>query len=64
MVGIKDSVLGVRKEEVLEKFLTQMPTKFEIEDHGICEISGVFIETEEGSIKAKKIEPIYKEVEV
>ncbi len=64
MVGIKDSVLGVRKDEVLEKFLTQMPAKFEIEDHGICEISGVYIETEEGSIKAKKIEPIYREVEV
>jgi len=64
MVGIKDSVLGVRKEEVLEKFLNQMPTKFQIDDHGICEISGVFIESFSGSIKAKKIELIYKEVEV
>ena len=64
MVGIKDSVLGVRKEEVLEKFLNQMPTKFQIDDHGICEISGVFIESFSGPIKAKKIELIYKEVEV
>lgn len=64
MVGVKDSVLGVRKDEVLEKFLTQMPTKFEIDDHGICEVSGALIESEEESIKAKKIEPIYREVEV
>lgn len=64
MVGIKDSVLGVRKDEVLNKFLTQMPSKFEIEDHGVCEISGVFVETEEGSIKAQKIKQIYEEIEV
>jgi hypothetical protein len=64
MVGIKDSVLGVRKDEVLEKFLTQMPTKFEIEDNGLCEVSGVYIESEESSIKAKKIESIYREIEV
>ena len=64
MVGIKDSVLGVRKDEVLEKFLTQMPAKFEIEDHGLCEISGVFVESFDDSIKAKKIELIYEEVEV
>ncbi|NQU99240.1 MAG: YmdB family metallophosphoesterase [Parcubacteria group bacterium] len=64
MVGIKDSVLGVGKEEVLAKFLTQMPAKFQIEDHGVCEVSGVYIESKEGSIKAKKIESIYEEVEV
>lgn len=64
MVGIKNSVLGVRKEEVLNKFLTQMPAKFEIEDHGLCEVSGVFIESFEDSLKAKKIELIYEETEV
>lgn len=64
MVGIKDSILGVKKEQVLEKFLTQIPTKFEIEDHGICEVNGVFVESFDDSTKAKKVERIYQEVEV
>ena len=64
MVGLKDSVLGVNKKEVLEKFLSQMPSKFEIDDHGMCEVSAFLIESDDESMKAKSIEPIYHEFEV
>lgn len=64
MVGIKDSILGIKKEPIFNKFLTQMPSRFEIDDHGLCEVNAIFIESEEGSIKAKKVERIYTEVEV
>ena len=30
MTGPAESVIGVRKEQIVEKFLTQMPTRFEI----------------------------------
>lgn len=64
MVGIKDSLLGLKKEPILNKFLTQMPTRFEIDDHGLCEVNAIYIESEESSIKAKEVERIYREVEV
>jgi metallophosphoesterase (TIGR00282 family) len=64
MVGIKDSIIGMKKEPIFEKFLTQIPTRFVLEEEGLCEVNGVFVETEEESKKAKKIEKIYEEVEV
>lgn len=64
MVGIKDSIIGMKKEPIFEKFLTQVPTRFILEEEGVCEVNGILVETEEKSFKAKKIEKIYEEVEV
>lgn len=64
MVGIKNGILGMKKEPVIEKFLTQMPARFQIEENGLCEVNGVLVETDEKTIKAKKIEKIYEEVGV
>lgn len=63
MVGVKDSVLGVEKESVIEQFLTQLPFKFDILERGICEVNSILVEIDEKG-KAKKIEKIYQEVKV
>jgi hypothetical protein len=63
MVGIKDSVLGIEKETVIERFLTQLPFRFDIVERGTCEVNAVIMDIDLKG-KAKKIEKIYEEVEV
>ncbi len=43
MVGARDSVLGVKSEAVLRKFLTGMPTRFEVAD-GLVSFNAVLLE--------------------
>ena len=43
MCGPRDSVIGVKKELVLERFLTQMPVRFEVADGNVW-LEGVAIE--------------------
>lgn len=57
MTGGFDSVIGVRKEEPIEKFLTQLPVKFEVAKNEI-RLNGVCIEVDEKSGKATGIERI------
>ncbi len=57
MCGAFDSVIGVRKEEAIERFLTQLPTKFEVAKKNI-RINAVTIEVDEVSGKATSIERI------
>ena len=44
MTGPHDSVIGVRKEIILQRFLTQMPVRFEVADEGV-RIEGALIRT-------------------
>ena len=57
MTGSFDSVIGVKKGHVLQRFLTQMPVKFEpaSDDVWLC---GVVVEVDNESGKAKRIERI------
>lgn len=64
MVGPKDSIIGMQKKEVLERFLTQMPSRFVVPERGLCEVCGAVLEIDEKTGKAKKIERIYEEVMV
>ena len=43
MCGPRDSVIGVKKELVIERFLTQMPVRFEVADGNVW-LEGVAIE--------------------
>lgn len=43
MVGPFDSVLGVKKEAVLEQFLKDAPFRYEIAEEGEVEVDGVFL---------------------
>lgn len=55
MCGPRDSVIGVKKELVLERFLTQLPVRFEVADDDVW-LEGVVVELG-GDGHALRIEP-------
>jgi len=57
MVGPRDSVIGVKKENIIERFITGMPQKFTVAKDDVW-ISGVVIDIDEDSGKARTIERI------
>lgn len=63
MTGSRDGVIGMRREQVVEKFLTQRPTRFEI-----CKkdpaINAVVIEVDADSGRAVQIERIFEAVDI
>ncbi len=60
MTGPFESVIGVKKEIVLEKFLTQIDKKHEPETKGKKVFSGVIIEIDEKTKKALNIKHVLK----
>jgi len=62
MVGIKDSVLGVQKEKVIEQFLTQMPHRWEVDETGNCLVNAVVINLDKE--KGNTISRINEEIEI
>ncbi len=48
MTGVIDSVLGVKKEIILRRFVDQLPEKFELAE-GACRLSGAVFEIDEKS---------------
>ncbi|MFZ5597503.1 MAG: TIGR00282 family metallophosphoesterase [Bacillota bacterium] len=57
MTGPADSVIGVKKELVIEKFITQMPRRFEVAD-GLYQFNAVLVEVDENSTRALGIQRI------
>ncbi len=57
MTGPYDGILGVDREAVLKKFLTNLPVRFEINE-GRGQLNAVLVEIEEGNGKAKSIKRI------
>jgi len=57
MTGSIDSVIGVRKEEAITKFLSQLPKKFEVAKNNL-RLNAVVISVDEGSGKAVSVERI------
>ncbi|HZV80663.1 MAG TPA: TIGR00282 family metallophosphoesterase [Geobacteraceae bacterium] len=57
MTGAFDSVIGVRKDEPIQKFLTQLPAKFEVAKKDI-RLNGVVIQIDEATGKALFIERV------
>ena len=54
MAGPKDSIIGRDYASVMGKFLTGMPSKFEIAEHNVT-LEGVLIDVDEVTGKARKI---------
>ncbi|MEQ1946705.1 MAG: TIGR00282 family metallophosphoesterase [Bryobacteraceae bacterium] len=54
MTGPYQSVIGVERQMVIEKFLTQLPTRFETARHG-AELHGVIVEVDEATGKAVSV---------
>ena len=46
MTGPRDSVIGIRQEDAIPKFLTQMPRKFTVAD-GPTQLSGVLLDVDD-----------------
>lgn len=58
MAGALNSLIGMKKEPIINQLITQMPTKFEVETAGPMAMSGVWIEIDIKTGLALKIERI------
>lgn len=58
MTGPYDGILGVDREAVLKRFLTNLPVRFEMPKDGSRQLSAVLIEIDNKTGKAKKINRI------
>lgn len=61
MTGSRDSVIGVKKEQSLERFLTQMPVKFETAEEDVW-IMGAVIDANDSGL-ADSIRPFMRPVD-
>lgn len=59
MTGPYDGVLGMKKEDVLYRFQTNMPARFEVPKTGRSVLSGFFVEVDNTTGKAIHQERIY-----
>ncbi len=55
MTGAMDSVIGMKAEQVIAKFLTTMPHRYEVATQNVY-LHGVVVEVEAGSGRARSIE--------
>jgi metallophosphoesterase (TIGR00282 family) len=62
MVGALHSVLGMRTQAVIERFLTQLPNRFDPEDKGPAVFNSVIIDIDPDSGRALAIERVDREV--
>jgi 2',3'-cyclic-nucleotide 2'-phosphodiesterase len=58
MTGPYDGILGVERDAVLKRFQTGLPVRFEVPSDGRTQLSGVFVELDQATGKAKKIKRI------
>ena len=58
MTGFYDGILGMKREAIINKFLTQLPARFEVPDNGRKKLNGCFIEFDNVTGKTKIIESI------
>ena len=61
MTGPCDSVIGRRKEVVIEKFVSGMPGRFEVASYDV-QLQGVIVEVEETAGKAISIKRVQKKL--
>ncbi len=59
MTGPYDSVIGIDKRQIIEKFLSQLPARFEVAK-GDVRLSGVLIEADAASGRATSIQRILR----
>lgn len=63
MTGAHDSVIGVRKEIILEKLTTSVPHRFETSDRGLM-INAILVDVDTDTGHARSIHRIRNKVEV
>jgi len=57
MTGPMDSVIGMKKDAVIERFITRMPSRFEVAARGV-ELQGVFVGIDASTGRAQSIERV------
>jgi len=63
MTGPFDGVIGRKKEQILQRFLTSLPMKFEIAE-GDIQLQGVVVDIDDKTGKANSIKRIQKKLDV
>lgn len=58
MTGPYDGIIGTDRDAVIKRFLTQLPVRFEATKKGKSQLSGVIIDIDDKTGKAKKIDRI------
>jgi metallophosphoesterase (TIGR00282 family) len=58
MTGAYDGIIGVERETIIKRFLTNMPARFEVEKKGRRQLNGCVITIDEHTGKANKMERI------
>ncbi|UOQ42989.1 TIGR00282 family metallophosphoesterase [Halobacillus salinarum] len=58
MTGPYDGILGMEREAVLKRFLTNLPVRFEVPKKGRTQLSGFLADVDERTGKAQKVERI------
>lgn len=61
MTGAVDGVIGVKREQAIERFLNQTPNRFEVATENV-RCMGALVEVDEGSRKATRIEPFNRSI--
>ena len=64
MVGLKDSVIGIDKDIILDKFLDKQSRPHDIADSGECVVNAVMITIDSGTKKSTSIDRIHREVNI
>jgi len=64
MVGIKESVIGVKIEQSLGRFLTQMPIHFDPVETGTVDVTALLVEFDSNTAKAQTITRLTKKVTI
>ncbi|GAI03167.1 unnamed protein product, partial [marine sediment metagenome] len=62
MTGPYDSVIGRKVEQILARFLTQMPVRFEMASENV-QLHGVLLDIDEETGKARSIERIQEKLQ-
>nr|MBA2306925.1 TIGR00282 family metallophosphoesterase [Candidatus Dependentiae bacterium] len=58
MAGALNSMIGMKKEPIIQQLITQMPVRFEVDTQGPFVLTGAFIEIQPSTGKALAIQPI------
>jgi len=64
MAGLKDSVIGIDKENIINKFLSKKPISHEIANTGRCLLNAVLVTINPKTNKSSSIKRIYKEITI
>lgn len=61
MTGPHDSVIGRRKEQILTRFITQLPTRFEMAEDDV-QLNGAILDIDEKTGRAKSIKRVQEKL--